>query len=90
MNKRISRNGITSIAREYNELLYSHDFKRYSTKGIFDAMVSLLADMLGDDNENFDRDRFFNVVYTEESTLRRYASMRRVAAKAMREKGLKA
>lgn len=63
MNKRINNSGINVIAREYAELLDSEGFKYYSTKHLFDTMVSKLADMLEDDNERFDRDRFFKVIY---------------------------
>ena len=66
MNKRISRNGITTIARSYNQLYHSMDQFNASKNGtvqLFNAMVTALADMLADDNKNFDIDRFYTVVF---------------------------
>ena len=68
MNKRINRNGITRVARGYHLILERYIRETQHELGIslstlFDVMVTELADMLEDDNENFDRDRFYNAVY---------------------------
>ena len=70
MNKRISRNGINRIARSYHDMLHGDGItvvklSRRTPEDGFDAMVSLLANMLADDNESFDRDRFYSVIYRE-------------------------
>lgn len=65
MNKRISRNGITVIAKAYADLrvrLEKLDSPP-TPQELFDEMVGDLADMLEGDNDNFDRDRFFKAIY---------------------------
>mgnify|MGYP001593850477 CR=1 FL=1 len=66
MNKRISKNGINRIAKEYNSMLQGEGLKYSTPKCVFDSMVNMLAAMLADDNENFDRQKFFDAVYKEE------------------------
>lgn len=66
MNKRVSRNGINNLARSLNDMLYTGERLKYdSPKGTFDRVVSVIADMLQNDNENFDRDRFYDAIYME-------------------------
>ncbi len=68
MNKRISRNGINRIAKDYNTVLYkSKLLKGAVAMTVFDTMVDLLANMLIEDNVNFDKQRFLDAIYIERS-----------------------
>lgn len=62
MNRRISNCGINVIARDYRDV-YQHLCRYKNKAALFAAMVTLLANMLQNDNPKFDRERFFTEVY---------------------------
>ena len=68
MNKRVSRNGYTELAKSFAAVYAEHGPNTMLppgnyAMGVFDAMVTATADMLERDSDRFDRDRFLKTIY---------------------------
>jgi len=64
----MSRKDYCKFASMFNELLQGEGLKYYTAEHVFEAIVKATADILQNDNNRFNRERFLDAVFKGVST----------------------